>query len=285
MSAIPPNRMRPLDIGSVVTAGFSLYRSHFKSYIGLSGQALLWSLVPVYGWAKSATIAAQIGRLGFQELIHQPESVATAREHVERRLWSFLGAGIIVGLLLFAVNFGLSVVGTIVLLPLSAVLSLLGDGFAIVSALLSWLLQLAILSGQIWVQGRLLVYDIAIALEPETDETGSLSRSWTLSQGSGFRIQGVLFITYLIMLPLFVLAMMPMIIVLSGLIATASDTSDPWMIFAWVGLILLVTLVLLIVLGIVIMPLMQSIKAVLYYDLRARREGFDLQVNPRDQGT
>ncbi|NER82810.1 MAG: hypothetical protein F6K42_25300 [Leptolyngbya sp. SIO1D8] len=90
-----PDRMGPLSAGNVVSAGISLLRTHFKTYLGLSTKAVLWYLVPIYGWSRGLMIFGQIGRLGFQEVIHQPEAVSTSFRILRPRMWSFLGVAIL----------------------------------------------------------------------------------------------------------------------------------------------------------------------------------------------
>ena len=100
-------RLRPLSIGNVVSAGARLYRSHFKTYLKLALFAYLWLLIPIYGWAKYFAISGLIARLAFGELTNHPESVKTARQQVNRRLWSFLRLAVLIGWLFIGVYLGL----------------------------------------------------------------------------------------------------------------------------------------------------------------------------------
>jgi hypothetical protein len=275
-------RLRPLNIGNVVTAGISLYRTNFKTYLGISAKALLWWLVPVYGWAKGVMLFGQIGRLGFQELIRQPETVSESYRFVEPKMWSFFGMAFLTAILQGGINFVISIVTLIALVPIGLIGAIFGDVIGGIVAFVGYLaVQIAGVFAQIWFQSRLLIYDLAIAVETDIDDADSIGRSWQLTKGSVLRIQGVIFITYLIMLPLFILASVPILATLP-IFAQISETTtpDPALVGTVMLAFLLFMLLCLLAVG-VVMPLYQSIKAVLYYDLRSRREGVDLQLKDR----
>jgi hypothetical protein len=136
-----------------------------------------------------------------------------------------------------------------------------------------------------WVQARLYLWNIILAMEPETDSTTAITRSWELTQGNGIRVLFVLLVAYLVMLPLYALTFgIPMLIAIpffgSGVVE--GDGGEAVVI----GLLLafLVFLALALLVGVLTAPFFQTIKSVLYYDLRSRREGLDIQFRdrPRD---
>ena len=287
MAANSPSPLRPLNIGNVVSAGLSLYRTNFSTYTGLSAKALLWYLIPIYGWAKTAMIAGQIGRLGFQELTHKPESVPGALQQVNPRMWSFLGVAILVSIIQVAISFAASIGGSLILLPFMIAGALLGDIGVLLASLLNIVIQIVLFGIQLWIQARFLVYDLAIAVETDKDAVSSIGRSWNLSQGSAFRVQGVLLITYLMMIPIFILCTIPLWFtfpLFERLAIDAPPTAEVGSIVAVIGLTILIVFILLLVAGIFIMPFFQAIKAVLYYDLRSRREGLDIDIRLVDRG-
>jgi len=96
----------------------------------------------------------------------------------------------------------------------------------------------------------------------------------------------VLLVAYLVMLPLYVLMFaIPVLIAVpffgSGLLEGEGSTA------AVLGLLFafLIFLLLAFLIGVLTAPFFQTIKSVLYYDLRSRREGLDIQFRdrPRDQ--
>ncbi|MDP5016051.1 MAG: DUF975 domain-containing protein, partial [Dolichospermum sp.] len=101
-----PNPIQTLTVGSVVSAGMRLYRSHFKTYFFIALKAYAWLLIPVYGWVKFYALSALISRLAFGELVNQPESVSSGERFVNSRLWEFF----ITMLLMLAISIGFSLV-------------------------------------------------------------------------------------------------------------------------------------------------------------------------------
>ncbi|WP_039727551.1 hypothetical protein [Leptolyngbya iicbica] len=280
----PP--IRPLNVGDVVSAAISLFRTNFGTYIGLNLKSVLWFMVPVYGWARGLMIQSQIARLGFRELNRQPETVDQSLQAIEPRLWTFLGIGLLVWLIQAAVGYAVSFAMTIVTFPISIIGSAGGEAAAALSALMLVVVQLVVLAAQLWIQARLYLWNLILAMESEIESTTAINRSWELTKGNGVRVLFSLLIAYLVMLPLYALMIViPVLIAipfLGGLLESEAPSAA-----AVVGILLavFVFLVLAIVVGIFTAPFFQTIKSVLYYDLRSRREGMDIQFRdrPRDQ--
>jgi len=276
----PSSPIRPLSIGNIVSAGFQLYRSHFKQYLGLACKALLWALIPVYGWAKASTINAAISRLAFQDLVNQPESTSTARDQLEPKLWQFLVVQLLVGLILFGVNFGLSIAQAI----LVGILGTFFGAESTLTGLVSAVIGIAVFVAYIWAYSRFFIPDVVLALENQVDGTKAISRSWELTQGHVLRLQGVVLVAGLITFPLIALAVIPMILAIASLAAVAIPggglgAGNLSLFF----ISLLVSVVLIIFVSIVTAPFWQAIKAAVYYDLKGRREGMGFKL--RDRGT
>lgn len=283
MTSPPTRRMRPLNVGNVVSAGISLFRSHFKTFLGLSLKAILWFFVPVYGWARSIMIYAQIGRMGFQDLIHQPETVNQSLQRVEPKLWPFLGIGLLVTVLQTAVGYAISAVMGVIIVPLS-VIGAAGETAAAVSGLLIVITQLLVFAGQMWVQARLFLWDMILAMEDHSDSTKAITRSWELTKGSGIRVLLVLLVTYLVILPLYGLMIaVPILVALPFLGGGAIADSGSGVATVGILLAVLLFLVLAFLIIVVTSPFFRTIKSVLYYDLCSRREGLDLKFRDRPQ--
>ncbi|MCC5614150.1 hypothetical protein LC605_03465 [Nostoc sp. CHAB 5836] len=263
-------QIQPLSIGNVVSAAVRLYRSHLKTYLNLAAIAHLWILVPIYGWAKYAAISGLISRLAFGELIYQPEGVKTARSHVNPRLWSFLRVGFQVGISMFLVYLGLAIVGGLLAGLIGVALGgILGASGIIVATTLAIILTAAIiLLGLTWFYSRWIVAEVPLAVEESINGGESVARSWELTKGSVFRIQGVVLVAFIVTLPLvFVLNYIPSIFLIR--LESGSAIYSIVYFISWVGSLIG---------GILIMPFWQAIKAVLYLDLRSRREGLGLQL-------
>ena len=258
--------IRPLSVGNIVSTGLTLYRSHLKTYLQLSAFAYLWVLVPIYGWAKYYAISGLISRLAFRELISQPESVSQARSHTNQRLWSFLGVAINAGIRLILVYFGLAIlagfIGAIIAAVLTPINPILGPIAMIV------LVMVILLIGFTWYFARWMVAEVPLAVEDNINGGQSVKRSWELTKDSVRRIQLVVFIAFLVSLPLIGLTgYLPSIL----LLGIEQGSTLYWILYC-------INLTISMIGGALIMPFWQTIKAVLYYDLRSRREGLDLQI-------
>jgi hypothetical protein len=267
--------MGPLSVGNVVSAALVLYRSHLKTYLRLALFAYLWILVPIYGWAKYFAISGLISRLAYGELISKPESVSTARSYTNSRLWSFFRIAFQVSLMLFGIYLGLLVAVYLIIALLGFGLGLILNnvfGNPIVTGILIAILAiagiLAFLFGFIWFISRWLVAEVPLAVEESINGAQSIDRSWQLTKNSVLRIQGIVLLAFLVSLPVLALtSYIPYIFLLQ----LEEGSSLFWIVY---GIYFLGSLVS----GIFVLPFWQTIKAVLYYDLRSRREGLGLQI-------
>nr|WP_290221053.1 DUF975 domain-containing protein [Trichocoleus desertorum] len=204
----PGGPMRPLSIGNVVSASFRLYSSHLKQYFGIALKAYFWLIVPVYGWAKYSALSALISRLAFGELINQPESASIAHQRTNGRMWSFLAAGLLVGLITFGVILG----GTLVLGLVVGILVVFASGVlgsstlaAIVGSVIGVIAVVAFTVALLWLSSRFLVVEVPLAIEDNMDATKAISRSWDLSKGLVWQIVGVVSVAFLITIPIQIL--------------------------------------------------------------------------------
>ena len=267
-----PERFRPLSIGNAVSLGVRLYRSHFKTYLKLAIFAYLWLLAPIYGWAKYLAISGLIARLAFGELINQPESVKAARRHVNRRLWAFLGLTISVGGLFIGVFLGIAIAMVLVWgfqgRAIAAIIHHLGEvgvigGVAIAIAILA----LSVIS-LIWLVSRLLFSEVPLAIEADITIRQSIVRSWVLTRTLVYRVIGIAAVSSLVTLPVVIL-----MDVIPDLLITRLETEPSPPSIAYPGLLILRGIG-----GVFELPFWQTIKAVLYFDLRSRKEGLDLRL-------
>jgi hypothetical protein len=274
-----PSQIQPLSLGNVVSAGLRLYRSHLKSYLSLSAIAYLWVLVPVYGWAKSAATLSLISRLAFGELVNQPETVEGGRRFVNSRVWQFL----VMNLLMFLIGIGLALV---LIIPLSVLFGIIigftavssgsgttpNPGIILLVVLLTLLLIPLFFIALMWVQARLFLVEVPLAVEDNVDATSTISRSWDLTKGHVWRIIGILFVGYLITLPI-QLAFTILSVIIQGILQSLAEENSAYLLLSS-----LCSLVLTLLSATLVVPFWQAIKAVVYYDLRSRREGLGLKL-------
>jgi hypothetical protein len=248
-----PPILRPLSVGEILDTSFSLYRRHFGA---LATVALVCTGIPLLlrlfleasgGLLTNVTLflVYTIG-LVVLSLVATGATVFIVAE-------SYLGRPISAreALARAAPHLGR-------ILVCSLLMSLVvGLGFL-----------LLVIPGVILAVGLVLAVP-AVVLEPGTSATAALSRSWDLTRGSRWRIFG-LGMTLLVLLYVPVVALTG---VFAMVVPVASiRTLGP----ASVGSIVVLTMAGLV--QMFIYPLFYCVLTVTYYDLRVRKEGFDLEL-------
>lgn len=300
MSMNPSSRqpITPLSVGNVVSTGLRLYRSHLKPYFSVAVFATLWIVLPIlliipfvflfvtqtlglsalwliiplwlviflYCFSQYLTNSALISRLSFGELIDKPETVNIGRGQLNGRNWSFLFQGIVVGILLFSFYIICGIISFVIAGILGVALTFVNPIFGtIVSVVISVSI---ILLGMSWFYSRLWLAEVILAVEEGSQVIPSIGRSWELTQTSAFRIQGIFLVTFLVTLPIVIITgYLPQIPLFSMEQGSAIYLT-----------VYILSLVLSFFGGAVTMPFWQAIKAVVYYDVRSRREGLGLQL-------
>ncbi len=312
-------QIQPLSLGNVVTAGFRIYRSHLKSYFLLALIAYLWSLLPFlffipagivlswnlrfnnnsllvwlilvligiiayfYALGKFLVNAAIISRLAFSELVNQPETLNAARSQVKPRLWMFVLTVLlllVISLVLFLFFvISLSILQTLQWIkPLDLILPLLNIvAFFIVFAAILWFFA------------RFFIADVLIGIEDHLDPITTISRSWELSKGNALRIILILCVSLLITMPIQIVVQLIIRGMIQALIQPVLiQQAIPDIMNGSINAIFFIAIVYLLVLvsaflvSAVILPFWQAIKAVIYYDLRSRREGLGLKLRDHE---
>ncbi|RMF65235.1 MAG: hypothetical protein D6742_13015 [Cyanobacteria bacterium J069] len=309
---------QPLTIGNAVNVGFRLYGAKLKPYLRLAAMSTLWVLLPIIlaialgvfyistqrylttlglvipAWivlmafcsARAYALSAAIARLGYAELTQQPETVDTAYRFTRARQWRFLVASVLLFGLGILVTLGFYLVAAIVvalvfafvggteflLNPQSA--ALVNPGLLI----LAFLVFLGVIGLLIWVLTwfsiRFAIPEVPLAVEPGLTATQSLGRSWELTDKNVGRIFLILLVTWIATIPLQLVIQLVLGLAQEAIARFYPETSPLYSVLT-VGSSFLISLLL----GIFPLPLWQSIKAVVYYDLRRRREGMGLQLS------
>jgi hypothetical protein len=270
-----PGPIQPLSPGNVVSAAVSLYRSHLKTYFKQSIIAHLWVLIPIYGWAKYAAISGLISRLAFGELTSQPESVADANRHINPRLWSFLRVAFQVGLSILVVYLILAIAGGIIsfLVGMIFVFALGSNAAIIAPVVVGIIMACVLLLGLTWFYARWVIAEVPLAVEDNINGGESVARSWELTKASTLRIQGVVLVAFLVTIPIVGLLNYVPSIYLARL--------EPGSTIYWT--VYFISIITSLIGGVLIMPFWQALKAVLYLDLRSRREGMGLELREPPQ--
>ncbi|MBD2167463.1 DUF975 domain-containing protein [Calothrix membranacea FACHB-236] len=276
-----PSPIQPLSVGNVVSAGIRLYRSHLKDYFLLALKAYVWILVPVYGWAKFYALTGLISRLAFGDLVNQPESISEGERFVNSRLWQFLLTMLlmlIVGMgIVFGISFAFVIVGVLSAVVVGGLGQQSSPAATLLVVLIGLIVGIAAFVGVFWLLTRFYLVDVPLSIEDNVDATSTISRSWELTQGYVWRILLISFVAVLITIPIQLVAQ-----ILSTIIQLIFTPVLQQGNSAAALLILLLILALSFVSGAIVLPFWQSIKAVIYYDLRSRREGLGLKLRDRE---
>ncbi|MEH2435948.1 MAG: DUF975 domain-containing protein [Nostoc sp.] len=274
-----PGQIQPLSVGNVVSAAVRLYRSHLKDYFLLALKAYVWVLLPVYGWAKFYALSALISRLAFGELANQPESIASGQRYVNSRLWQFLVTMVL--MLLIGIGIGLGVVVLFVLFGvLSAFVGLGQQGNPatyILIVIFTILVSIVAIVAVLWLLTRFYLVDVPLAIEDNIDGASTISRSWELTQGHVWRILAISFVAFLITIPAQIALQIISTVIQVIFLPLINQNST---IFAPIMAVFI--LALSFSTGAIILPFWQAIKAVIYYDMRSRREGLGLKLRDRE---
>ena len=267
--------MKPLSVGNVVSTGMRIYRDNFKNYYRLALIGSLWSWIPIYGWAKFYALQGLISRLAYDELVEQPESNRDAQRYVNGRMWSFLGAVLLVSLrfilayFLGAIAIAL-VVGILATLIRVALAPILGDTVVAVVSIIIMLIALVLFFGYlIRLYASFSVTELSLATEEDVNASQAIKRSRELTKGSANNLMLIFLISSLVSIPLWGLVFTVQI--LPALVQNSKWVSNTTLFSIFQFAFNTITAAL-------IVPFWQSIKAVIYYDLRVRREGMGIDL-------
>lgn len=288
-NASQTSNLRPMQLGEILDGTFSIYRRHFGLFMRLS-LVLVWlptavavylqvrfsrdpfeilgmleqHLVPVvlFGLAMVLVLmtaallltAGTIRIISDSYLGHTP-SLGSALRLGAQKIIPLLLVSLSKGLLLMLVaGFGALAVGLLLLIG------------RMISPLVAGLLMFTGFIGLVW-----LVFYVAcgygvttpiVVLEDLSSSFDAFGRSWDLTRGARWKVLGTAAVTWLMA------QFVPQMIVggVSGALGATAEAIQP------------IFIVLASLLSIVLAPLLPCAMTLLYYDLRVRREAFDLQI-------
>ena len=271
--------MKPLSVGNVVSAGLRIYRDNFKNYYRLALIGSLWFWIPVYGWAKYYSMQGTISRLAYGELIEKPETNQDAQHFIQRRFWGFLVAALLVFLRFVSAyiigGIAISLGAGIIITALSAGLgAIFGDAGSFLGGIISIIIILAasvlFLSYLIRLIASFFVSELPLSLEDNVNASISLKKSQELTKGYLVNLVIIFIISSAISIPFWGLIFM-----LQGLLEFIQNSNN----FAVNSTIFTIfSFIFNSITSALIIPFWQAIKAVVYYDLRVRREGMGINL-------
>lgn len=255
--------LRPLSLGEILDRTFSLYRRHFLLFVALAGIPRIPStaLALVQVWLPTPSgITAILWTGGFYlifilfavigYLFSQGSTVLAVSE-------LYLGRSASASQMLRRVaDDAMSLLGVVIL-----------NGLAVTAGFI-----LLIIPG-IYLMCRLIACVPAAIIEKK-GPSDSLSRSYSLTEGFAGRAFVVLLFSWVVALGIEMLVLLPF----TFLIAT--NANDLQAVRAWSS----VQTVLSAFVGILLTPVILIATSIFYYDLRVRKEAFDLQVMMDPEG-
>lgn len=233
--------------------------------LAVFASAIAWVVSYCFSIAKYLANSALISKLTFNMLSDSTESPSQATESVRQKTWAFFRISFYISMAYFLLYIGFWVLGGILTL-ISAVflgLSSAGDlAVAISLIIFAVVYVLTVLGFFIWLFARWLIPEVVLAVENITGAADSIGRSWELSKPSVLKLIVVAFTGFLITTPI-----TATVSFLPAIVTGGFDTTD-----AMYQLVALLALLLNLFVSLAILPFWQTLKGVLYYDLRARSQ-------------
>jgi hypothetical protein len=263
--------LRPLSLGEILDRTFSLYREHFVLFVGITAVPQLFSL--------ALNLFNTLARTG-------PGTVSAGSKAARGGPLAASVAGIIVIVLVYLVIYIFVQGGTVFAIselylgrPTTIIASLRRMhghfwtllGVSLFNGLSIGIATLFLIIPGIYVACRLIVC-APVALLEDLGPLDSFSRGFTLTEDNAGRS----FVIYLLYFVMFVLASALFTFPFSFLARFAA--TDPAMVRLWLSLYQVGNFLA----TILVTPILTIATAVFYYDLRVRKEAFDLQfmMNP-----
>jgi len=261
--------LRPLSLGEILDRTFTIYRRNFLLFVGIAGipQLLILSLAlirlfvlaPGRRFAGAGSPAFAMGAVfaALATIIITILAYLFSQGGVIRAVTDlYLGRTTSIGQSLRGVQDEL---GT-----LFGVVSL--NGLAVLASMI-----LLVVPG-LYVLGRLIVC-VPAALTERLGPRDSLSRSWDLTKGAAGRAFMIFLLYFVIVMAASLLLAAPF-----GALSAAAGPRNPQLQMFWLAM----TNVSNSAVSVLVSPILLIATAIFYFDLRVRKEAFDLQfmMNP-----
>jgi len=257
--------LRPLSLGEILDTAFRVYRAN----VGTLWLCVVWFVVPLAVGITLLTLSVDPDAFG-----PSPEAATSENPFGGAEVSATAVVGLVLAVVLVtlataactravagaylgrpvdwraSLGFGLRRVGPLVALSLLT-------GAAVLAG------ALALLIGAIYVGVRLFLASPALVVEDES-ATGAMGRSWALVKDRWWATFAVVLVTFLLLLV--VGAVIQSLVALPGQLADSQLLSA---VLSTLGQILS---------DLVTIPLQAAVLTILYFDLRVRKEGFDLAL-------
>ncbi|MDB9314230.1 hypothetical protein PN462_14045 [Spirulina sp. CS-785/01] len=318
VSPPPKPLLQPLNAGNIVTITVNLYLTHFRTYVGVAWQGILWIVLPILGitalsailattsagilllfglsagvaliycFAQFLTHSALISRLAFNHLLDSDETVKEAKTKVKKRVWSFLGLAVFLAIFMmityivsFVIFFIFIGIGSTMLAGLGGIANPSNTAVGVLVSIFILLLVITffVLFSLLllWIYCRFFVLEVPLAVETQLKVYEVIQINWNLSKKNTRYLMVILSIAFLVNAPIYLVFQLLSIMV-QTLAELIIDTPFPSVVVLVLSYLL--GYLVSIVGGLLLIPFWQTLKGVIFYDLKTRREGFDLQLKP-----
>lgn len=272
--------LRPLDFGEILDASLVIYRRHFGLFLRLAVITLaapvvlfvyfglrfvadfaqnplrMLFVVPVglLYYVASLVLTAGTIRIISDSYLGRTAQLRDALSLGMSKIWPLIAVGLGKGIVLALIMIGTGVVAAIVI-PLTRTFGPVGGIVAV-----------ALVGGGVWfaiyVACGYGVTTPVVVLEDLASSFDAFGRSWDLTRGFKLKVLGLAVVAFLLcnLIP-------------SQVFQAVATAVMPTARAIGVGL-----MVCSVVLPLILAPVIASVVTLMYYDLRVRREAFDLQV-------
>ena len=263
-------------MGAILDAAIRLYRAHWKVLMAIVAVLLVPSSFLVAATTATGSIAGTAGATVFQYVVITPLLAAAV---VKASADVYLGAAPTVGGTYRFVWTKIGrLVGLVLLLLLGVAVAGGGAVFAIVtigenSVIAAIVLALAVVAGGIFLMIRLYFAATTIVLEDQRT-VASIRRTWQLTRGHFWKAFGTLLLAFILAAIVNTIISTPFAVPYFFDLLSGGDGS---------GLaVLFIQTLGSTVAAVVTQPFTSLVGVLLYFDLRIRDEGFDLEVMARE---
>jgi hypothetical protein len=268
--------LKPMGFGEILDGALTIFRRHFLLFVKL-GVATLWLPVAleiyiqlsggqqqhvglsflsnVIQYFAGLFLTASAIRVISDSYLGQTPQLGDALSLGASKIWSLFVVGLAKALLIGLVAIPMGIAAAIFI---PAMVRGGGSGSAVLLLVLAgiadaWLMM--------FIACGYAVTTPVVVLEGLNSSTESFGRSWNLTRGSKLKIFGIFLVTWLIVfLPVLVIG------ALGGFLTVTTPIGGE------------VFQVVAAALPVVLTPLFSCVLTLLYYDLRVRREAFDLEM-------
>lgn len=272
--------LRPLDVGELLDAGLAVYRRHFglfvriaavgygvptvvQVYVALGGGALAHPVAYVFAMLLQGiggiVVAAATMQAIADAYLGETPSLGVALRTAKERFWKVLGANIVRWVVIVL---PVAVVGGVAAVLIGAAgqadAALAAAGLVVGVGFIA-----AMVVSVILMCGLSVVTQVAVLEHDLPHAAASIRRSWRLT--SAFKGRA-----FLIGIVVWLLFYLPVVLAASA--AAVLEFAQ-----AWVEVLGFIVSALL-------APIVACVFTLFYYDLRVRKEGFDLEVLSRQMG-